>query len=290
MIKTVITDMDGTLLGRDGCVSPASRRAVRRLKDRGIRFLVCTGRTFSEARSVLEPAGICCDMICMNGAAAYRKDGSLLWKHIIDRQAVSDILAVAAEKGIVVQLTTDQGDYITGDRQEFEDFFCTYIFPYCGVAKDRYGEALKEYRLVQREEFLRQNIGCCKIAVLSSRKELLEQTGPALKNVEGVSVSSSYSTNWEITHWEADKGQALQEYAAREGLKLCEVMAIGDGDNDVFMLSLPLGYSVAMGNGTEKARAAASIVTAGNDEDGFAKAIERLEQEETGDEAREGLV
>lgn len=290
MIRTVITDMDGSLLRRDGHISPAVRRAVKGLEERGIRFLVCTGRTLCEARSVLEPAGIFCDMICMNGAAAYRRDGTLLWKHPISGRAVSQILAAAAGEGIVIQLTTDRGDYIVGDRGEFEDFFCTYIFPYCGVAREQYKEALGQYCLISAEGFLREGLEVYKAAVLSGRRERLEETGPALKRIEGVSVSSSYSTNWEITHWQADKGRALEEYAAREGLKLKEIMAVGDGDNDVFMLSLPLGRSVAMGNGTEKAKAAAGLVTAGNDEDGFAKAVERMEQEEDKDEARKGLV
>lgn len=280
MIRMVITDMDGSLLGPDGRVSPACQRAVKGLEERGIRFLVCTGRTLDEARAVLEPAGICCDMICMNGAAAYRWDGSLLWRHAIEGQAVSEILAAAALKGTVIQLTTDEGDYIVGDRRDFEEFFCAYIFPYCGIKKERYPQALGQYRFVSGEEFLKRGTEAYKIAVLSGKRELLEQAGPALKGVKGVSVSSSYSTNWEITHWQADKGQALKEYADREGIRLSEVMAVGDGDNDVFMLSLPLGRSAAMGNGTKKAKAAAGFITAKNSEDGFARAVERLEQEE----------
>ena len=56
---------------------------------------------------------------------------------------------------------------------------------------------------------------------------------------------------------------------------MAEVVAIGDGHNDVAMFERS-GLSIAMGNASPEVQRAADFVTASNDEDGFAQAIERL--------------
>lgn len=54
-----------------------------------------------------------------------------------------------------------------------------------------------------------------------------------------------------------------------------QIMAIGDGENDVEMLQLA-SLGVVLGNGTEKAKAVADVIAASNDEDGVADAIYRF--------------
>ena len=53
------------------------------------------------------------------------------------------------------------------------------------------------------------------------------------------------------------------------------MVAIGDGDNDIVMLRL-VSFGIAMGNASAKVQAAADWVTATNDHDGVALAIDRL--------------
>ena len=62
---------------------------------------------------------------------------------------------------------------------------------------------------------------------------------------------------------------------AEMGIDPKNVLAIGDGENDLEMLELA-GVSVAMGNGKELVKDSAMYVTISNDDDGFAKAIEEL--------------
>ena len=51
---------------------------------------------------------------------------------------------------------------------------------------------------------------------------------------------------------------------------------MGDSENDLSMLILPLGYTVAMDNGSEIIKKSARLVTRSNEEDGVAAAIETL--------------
>jgi hydroxymethylpyrimidine pyrophosphatase-like HAD family hydrolase len=68
---------------------------------------------------------------------------------------------------------------------------------------------------------------------------------------------------------------ALQVACRGEGIDPADVVAIGDADNDIEMFRVA-GGSFAMGQATDAVKAAAKAVTAANDQDGVALAIERL--------------
>ena len=78
----------------------------------------------------------------------------------------------------------------------------------------------------------------------------------------------------EIAPEGVDKGKSLLRLAAHLGLTRDEVMAFGDGQNDVPMIAAA-GTGVCMANGCPEARAAADIIAPSNLEDGVAAVIER---------------
>jgi Cof subfamily protein (haloacid dehalogenase superfamily) len=71
----------------------------------------------------------------------------------------------------------------------------------------------------------------------------------------------------------ASKGTGVQRLLDHLGVPIDQVMAIGDGENDIEMLAM-VGWGVAMANGTERTKSVAQAVTSSNDEDGVAKAIQ----------------
>ena len=73
----------------------------------------------------------------------------------------------------------------------------------------------------------------------------------------------------------AGKGPALAWLQARAGVRPDETLAIGDYDSDLPLFAAA-GYRVAMANGVEAIRAAATHRTASNDEDGVAMALEQF--------------
>ena len=97
----------------------------------------------------------------------------------------------------------------------------------------------------------------------------------ALREIPGIAVTRSAENNVEVMPRGVDKGSGLKEFAAYLGVPMQQVMALGDHDNDAPMLRA-VGFGVAMGNGSERAKKAARFLTADCREGGFARAVERF--------------
>jgi hypothetical protein len=92
---------------------------------------------------------------------------------------------------------------------------------------------------------------------------------------ERATVARSQPYYLDITHPLANKGTALSEIAKLLGVSLEQTAVIGDVSNDVAMFKRS-GLSIAMGNASPDVQQAADLVTDGNEEEGFANAIERF--------------
>lgn len=277
-IRVVVSDMDGSFLNRQGRVSPANRQAVRRLQAAGLHFIVCTGRSYAEAAGPLREAGIRCDMIAMNGAAVYGAGGELKEEHLLSMDQVRDVFRTLKEQQdeLIIQMVTDQGEFIVAEDTLFRHFFLTRIFPGENRSREEEDRLLSPYRRILPEEFFRMKLKCYKVVTLSEDVELIRRIREPLQQVRAVCVAASFPTNWEITHRNASKGEGLREYVRSLGLSLDQVMALGDGDNDRTMIALPLGWAVAMGNAGSGLQEAADVITESNEQDGFAAAAEAL--------------
>ena len=85
---------------------------------------------------------------------------------------------------------------------------------------------------------------------------------------------TAFPGNLELNAPGVNKGAAVQGLCARRGWSAEQVMAFGDAGNDLELLSWA-GWSFAMANATDQAKAAARYVTGSNTEAGVAMAVER---------------
>ena len=79
----------------------------------------------------------------------------------------------------------------------------------------------------------------------------------------------------ELTPKGIDKAKSLQRLLVHLGMKREDLMAFGDGFNDLSMLEYA-GMGIAMGNAVDEVKAIADFITISNDEDGIAIALEQL--------------
>ena len=89
------------------------------------------------------------------------------------------------------------------------------------------------------------------------------------------SATRSQAHFLDVTHPEANKGFVAGYFSRLLAMPEEEIATIGDGENDVLMFKRS-GFSIAMGNASEEVRRQASVVTDSNDDEGFAKAVERF--------------
>jgi Cof subfamily protein (haloacid dehalogenase superfamily) len=116
-----------------------------------------------------------------------------------------------------------------------------------------------------------------KVVGVSTDFELLSRCEKELSAALGTqaSVSRSQAYYLDITHPLANKGDALSEIATLLGAPLAEIAVIGDGANDVAMFDRS-GLAIAMGNAAPEVQSRADFVTAGNGDNGFARAVEQF--------------
>jgi hypothetical protein len=90
-----------------------------------------------------------------------------------------------------------------------------------------------------------------------------------------VSAARSQPYYLDVTHPKANKGSVVEMLTEYLKIPSAEIATIGDMPNDVLMFKKS-GYSIAMGQAIEEVKKAATYVTAGMDEEGFAKAVEEF--------------
>ncbi len=106
-------------------------------------------------------------------------------------------------------------------------------------------------------------------AVLKASEAAHEQFGDHL------TAATSQPYYLDVTHPDANKGFVARYLAQKYGLEEAEIATIGDMPNDILMFAHS-GLSIAMGNADPQVKRAARRVTASNEDEGFAMAVERF--------------
>lgn len=271
-IKLVAIDMDGTLLNKAGQVSKENREALKRLRAEGKDFIICTGRNYEDAKRPLEIAQLECDLICMNGAITCSYEGEVYISYAFQEEQLENLLNFLEPHEVVIDLMTRAGSFSTTDKEIFKSALEKQIL----LPTHDSHVGMDSFQFTSKQEFLDLAYPVYKLSAIHETETLLHQIKSHLKDEEGISIASSAQTNIEITRGEAKKGLALMTYAKQKGIKEEEIMAIGDSGNDVSMLSLELGATVAMANAMVEAKKVAQYLTTSNEESGVAAALKQF--------------
>ena len=111
-----------------------------------------------------------------------------------------------------------------------------------------------------------------KLQLMFADMQDIERARKELEEIPGLVLTGSLGNNIEINAQGIDKGIGMIELGHRLGIDRDEIMACGDGDNDLEMLKA-VGFGVAMGNASEAVKHAADYVTASVDEKGIEQAL-----------------
>ena len=276
--------MDGTLLGDDHKPAPETLAAVKKACDAGIRFMIATGRNFPGAMAELKDAELVCDYIVGSGAEVRNPQQEVVVTHPISIELCRTIYEEIRDYPLSVTFCTDGYDYKIGTPEEIEEslmlqmqlFFSNQ--PREELAKsETYRRIKKSTRsMSDMDELEAAGVPVYKLFLYSEDKAMLDEMNTRLQRNKDIAVASSFPTNLEITDVKAQKGPVLKEYIESLGYTMDEVMVLGDSLNDLSMISMDFGATVAMANADPEVKSAAKYITKSNTEFGVAYAIEEL--------------
>ena len=283
MIKCIATDMDGTLLTATQQITPENREAILKAKKKGVEVVVATGRSYQEAKFVLEEAGLKLPMICVNGAEVRSDEGEIVSSSPLNKDQARQAALRLVESGVYFEVYTNKGTFTEDEDKAISiivDIFSTAnpevpIEKIAQAAEERLHKGL--VRTIEQYDKLFEDgqYEIYKLLAFSLDDEKLAAANVALKEIEGLAISSSGSENIEVTSKDAQKGIALENFVASRGISMEETMALGDNFNDASMLER-VGKPVAMGNAVEKIKELCGEVTLTNEESGVGVAIMKV--------------
>lgn len=262
-IRLVVSDVDGTLVRSDKTLSPAVRQAVRRLLDAGVGFSIISARPASGMLWIAEELGLSVPIGAYNGGTILRPDGHVLSAVHIDDDIAARAMEMLAGPGTDLWLFA---------RGRWHAPAGSLDHPH--VASERVTSASEPVLFSDPREVTGP---FDKIVAVSDDHDRLATLEPEVGKALGerATVARSQLYYLDVTAPKADKGHGLAAVAEAAGVPLDQVAVLGDQRNDLPMFARA-GFSVAMGQGPEEVRKAATRTTLPNDEDGVAHAIEEI--------------
>ena len=264
--KLLVLDVDGTLLNNEREISKRTLSALLKVQQMGVRIVLASGRPtygLMPLAKTLELGNYGGFILSYNGCQIIKaQNGEILFERRINPEMLPYLEKKARKNGFAI--FTYHDDTIIADNPENE-----YI----------QSEALlNNLKVIKEEEFsIAIDFAPCKCMLVSDDEKALvgleEHWKRRLNGALDVFRSEPYFL--EVVPCGIDKANALGALLEQLKMKREDIIAIGDGVCDVTMLQLA-GLGVAMGHAQDSVKVCADYVTASNEEDGVAQAVEKI--------------
>lgn len=271
-IKAVFFDIDGTLLNDRKNVQKSTIKAIRNLKDQGILVGLATGRGPSFVQPFLENLGL--DFaVTYNGQCIYSRS-EIIYTNQLSKTTVYRLIRYAGARRREISLGTASGLLGSGiiglGTSRLGQIVSSLVPRKWAKAIERsfkhFIRRIKPQNIDSLMIILREPIYQVVLVATEGESERIQKQFPRVK----LTRSSPYSMD--VISEEQSKVKGIERVGQRYGFDLSEVIAFGDSDNDIEMLS-QVGIGVAMGNASQQVKENARYTTADNNDDGISKAL-----------------
>lgn len=237
--RLLALDLDGTLLTDDKRISPTDRKWIGRATDAGVMVIIASGRGRQSVRAFRKELGLHTPMVLVNGGEVWGRSGELLERSIIPRKDIRTLKEIAEHYG---------ADYWGCDVNGL-------------VRRHHWTEKMGSRNWL-------------KFGIRDPYVQVLDRVKKRICSLHGLSMTSSALNVIEVGVKGKSKATGVRKVCEHVGIKMEEVMAIGDNWND-FPLIRAAGFGVAMGNAIPQLKDVAKAVTDSNEQSGVGKAIEK---------------
>ncbi len=260
-IGLLLADVDGTLVTQEKILTPGAVRAVHKLYDAGVLFAVTSGRPPRGMSMLIEPLELKTPIAAFNGGLIVDREMSVLEQKVIPDELVASTIE------LIESFQLDAWIYRGAEW---------YVHDANGAHVEREAWTVKfEPTVLDSYESVMD--GVVKLVGVSDDLDAVVAASRAAHDKLGDRVSAARSQPYylDVTHPDANKGGVVKYLSARYGIPGERIATIGDMPNDVLMFAHS-GLSIAMGNADREVQRAARRVTASNEDEGFAEAVERF--------------
>lgn len=261
MYKAVFLDLDDTLLDKEKNVSKENIEAIKYVKEKGGLVCIASGRSIEMTKKYRNLANTSRYIIYSNGAGIFDCDANeKLFSADIEKEICFNLYNYAIENNFGIRIDTPYGRYITDEKYAvgFE------ILLNSGEGKD----------IIIDNDILQISL------ITETEKQRTDMIDFVNNNIaKTVKVENIFKTGRReeffainIINTNASKGNAINGLCKFLKININDVIAIGDGVNDISMIKTA-GFGVAMENGAPELKAVADEITTTNLENGVAKIL-----------------
>ncbi len=265
--RLLVIDIDGTLVNRDGDISDRDRQALAQAAASGVKVALSTGRVIRACRRII-------DLLSLDGYHIFF-DGAL----VSDPHHNREVYVQPLKKEVVrraVEFTRKNDTYLElyssesffAERENWSDAIHSNFFKVEPTFVDFSGIWERE-RIIKAEMVVHNSEEAAKAE--SFKKEFDGSLrfsiarAPAYPGIDFVNIIDPG----------VSKGEALKALTSFLDIPISEVIAIGDGLNDISLLEVA-GTAVAMGNAFPEVKKVADYITLDVENSGVAVVVERF--------------
>ncbi len=234
--KLIISDFDGSLVGKDLKISRRNLNALEELRRSGVEITLATGRRLQSIKPFIDELKVSLPVILYNGAGIYDPHKNIwLYRKFLDLNIFKEILSFLKSTNLKISL----GVYWKDELWELEKI-----------------EIIKE---IIKDSVIK--------IFIEAREDILKELKNPLENYykEKVEIVFSAEKFLEILPKGCSKGNAMLSMLDFLGIAPEEVIAIGDYDNDIDMLK-KAGLGVALPNSSFKIKEIADYIASAGPE------------------------
>lgn len=264
--KIITSDLDETLLRKDGSISQQNIDAIAQATARGVKFVPNTGRNFLTVQPLLKQLGLAQQageyVISFNGGAVIENQGNrVVLSNEMPYAEAKRVFELFTEFDVDVHVYTLDHLYIYRPREDDEAYLQTR-----GVAFTEFDGNFSQFK----------DDHVMKVIAMNPDMTVRRAANDRIQ-AEFADINTAYSSGIyiEVNHGGVDKGNAILELGEQLGVSADEIMAIGDNDNDLPMLR-KVGLPVSVQNGIPAVKEVATYVTPHDYECGVADAINKF--------------